>query len=648
VARKLPQFFLADLVAIVTLCGLILGLFQSSGPPPQVIGLIFLIAAVVTYWLIFRALRNAPTCDECGRRFINPEKKKAPPPVCPHCGQLQVGYTRLRKALVISFWAVLALMLLSVVLAVSLFNASFVPTSPAIPNFGTFLIATMILYGLMIALLVARAMHGFARFKPVPCEKCGAIITRGGTTAPLICPQCRLGHLTGKQAKKEQGKGILVILVLLVMAALVPGFMLGSVVGSLLGLSDEIAILLTIVASVVVFVGLLFLVAILRARRLRTERFVLKLATKAAGEEGEVVRSGSTTVWYSGPTNPAPVLMEKLESTRLQLESLLGREVGSPPFLRILCFRKRRGFEAFFRPFTVPISHYMKTLSGLYFRQPNRILGICDEELPHLISDQDKTAVTLFCTYFLEALPGNPLASCVQRGISICLTAADDDLIRLNRKMLASLYRGTALGARLFEINDRELLEQLKGWADHRNFDKVDQFQAESWSVFEYLGGKQAPEERRERLRAFLADKQAKAHPAEAFERHFGFSLDRLVESWREWVQEQGIGAFTLPPPHVEEGLLNRLIPLIENRQGNREDRILAIRNMGSKGFVLGADALIGLLGREDAIPREELTWALEAISGMAYGDDPGRWIAWWNSLPAEVRERRHLSVASS
>jgi hypothetical protein len=49
---------------------------------------------------------------------------------------------------------------------------------------------------------------------------------------------------------------------------------------------------------------------------------------------------------------------------------------------------------------------------------------------------------------------------------------------------------------------------------------------------------------------------------------------------------------------------------------------------------------LIGLLRSDDTIARKEVTWALEAISGMAYGDDQERWTAWWNALPTEIRER--------
>ena len=61
--------------------------------------------------------------------------------------------------------------------------------------------------------------------------------------------------------------------------------------------------------------------------------------------------------------------------------------------------------------------------------------------------------------------------------------------------MLASLPRGVTFGTRLFEIKQPELLKWLRGFSDHQNFEKVMQFQAESWSVFEYLGGRHAPPE---------------------------------------------------------------------------------------------------------------------------------------------------------
>ena len=167
------------------------------------------------------------------------------------------------------------------------------------------------------------------------------------------------------------------------------------------------------------------------------------------------------------------------------------------------------------------------------------------------------------------------------------------------------------------------------------------QFQAESWSVFEYLGGRDAPPERRDCLLApsLPTGKHRCVRP-----RCFNvipYGLDRLVESWRKWVDDQGIGIMVLPPSYIEEKLLSRVIPVVENRQAKPDDRIVAIRSMGFQGYAMGADALIGLLKKQRRDPDAGGHLALESISGMVYGDDLDRWTAWWNALPAAIRQRR-------
>jgi hypothetical protein len=67
--------------------------------------------------------------------------------------------------------------------------------------------------------------------------------------------------------------------------------------------------------------------------------------------------------------------------------------------------------------------------------------------------------------------------------------------------------------------------------------------------------------------------------------------------------------------------------------------RIHAIRDMGSAGYVLGADALIDLLRAPDVVPKQEILWALEAISGLTLGDDPDRWSSWWSEPPLSARQ---------
>ena len=51
--------------------------------------------------------------------------------------------------------------------------------------------------------------------------------------------------------------------------------------------------------------------------------------------------------------------------------------------------------------------------------------------------------------------------------------------------------------------------------------------------------------------------------------------------------------------------------------------------------------AHVNLLRGDDTVPHDEVIWALEAISGMTYGDDQDRWSLWWQGLPVEVREAR-------
>ena len=59
---------------------------------------------------------------------------------------------------------------------------------------------------------------------------------------------------------------------------------------------------------------------------------------------------------------------------------------------------------------------------------------------------------------------------------------------------------------------------------------------------------------------------------------------------------------------------------------------------MSSRGFALGADSLIELLRSGSEIPKEELIWALECISGLSLGEDTHGWGGWWESVPDEAK----------
>jgi hypothetical protein len=87
------------------------------------------------------------------------------------------------------------------------------------------------------------------------------------------------------------------------------------------------------------------------------------------------------------------------------------------------------------------------------------------------------------------------------------------------------------------------------------------------------------------------------------------------------------------------------VIPMIENSQANAIERVQAVRAMGNAGFAMGANSLIGLLRDGSEIPKEELVWALEAISGMRFGDDADAWAAWWDTVPEAAKCMTHAAA---
>src|SRR4051812_24768518 len=118
------------------------------------------------------------------------------------------------------------------------------------------------------------------------------------------------------------------------------------------------------------------------------------------------------------------------------------------------------------------------------------------EIAPYRLADPERTARVLFGYYFLEVSKGFLPRPWLQRGIinAVAYGGDDEELARLNRRMLAALSRGDSLDAALFHLKPGAMLKLVRGWYDHRNFRRFAQFDAQSWSVVEFLGGQAAPE----------------------------------------------------------------------------------------------------------------------------------------------------------
>jgi hypothetical protein len=498
-----------------------------------------------------------------------------------------------------------------------------------------------LLYTAFVAWIITWKVVRSRRNAPA-CVECGRkFLPPKKAKGPAICPRCRQRALSPTGLKKEQTKGLWTGLVSLAFFTSVMGLVLSDLVADrfsqyywvilpLLALGATLGLLVAILTPFI-------LLALIRGRLMRGEKYALARARKVAGEEGEELSLGAIRLWYSGSTDPAPMLLEQLETVRGRFAEMVGEAIEVPGPLRLYCFDRRDALVEFVRQKPTDLWNF----DAIHTPPPARLLGISTEVVRHRLCDTEATARSLFALDLLERFKGFFPAPWLQAGIIHTLTNGEEGLDPLNRKMVVALASGTALGVELFQFKPSEYFRLVKNWPVHENHARLSQFAAQSWSLIGYLGGPDAPEDRRNQFRAYLKAIQRRESNDAVFQIHFGHGHDRLLESWKGWVMERGVGTHGAPSPRIRDALMERLIPTVLDQRAKIMDRILAVRGMGWTGHVLGADALIELLRDGSEVPKEEVVWSLEAISGMAWGDDLERWTTWWENLPQEVRAGR-------
>ena len=352
-------------------------------------------------------------------------------------------------------------------------------------------------------------------------------------------------------------------------------------------MSASIRIPMIVLASFVATLAMLMIlgysVLLVRGRRLRSEHGALAMVRKAAGRDGQVVKDGPWTIWYSGPDDPVPMLREQMEAGRRRFATLTGAaDVAGPP-LRFFVFHDRGAFLTFHSRIVAGVD--FSSYDGFYVGAPYSLITLCTAPAPRRVTDPEGT-VRMWATMPCWNPSGDPASSWLQLGlaISIGVQADRDELARLNRKMVASLARGTALSTEIFTRSQNDLIRLVRGSKDPRNLQKLRQFVYQSWSIVEYLCGESAPREMRPALGAFLRDPRSKADPEGSFRNHFGQGYGPFLDGWRCWVLDRGIGAYEPPPDRIREGLLERVLPAIRDRRAKRGDRLVAIGEWAGPG----------------------------------------------------------------
>jgi hypothetical protein len=486
----------------------------------------------------------------------------------------------------------------------------------------------MSVYPLVVAMLCAFSVMRPRASSP-RCESCGRRFLRAGNRdLGGLCPACRNAKVSPEQHRRLAIQGFVIIFILLLMSSLVLAYPLAG----LSGLDYPIITSGLFVILFVVCAGGLVLRLLVRMRRMSNPAHALRVARTCAHNVGKETTFGPVSVYSFEASDPTLMLKDQWEICRRRFESLIGEPLEIDRPLRVFVFGKRNSFDAFFRWAFL----YGSNLDGMYVPWSRATISITTEFPAYRLADLER-ATRILLTYFnLDSYRKSPSPLWVQMGIANLVASGGDEMesCRLNRKMLASLSRGDSLDtADLFLRNPRSIIKLVRDWQVFDNFSSYSQLVAQSCSVVEFLCSEA---ERLKRFRAFLREASKKAPIEEVFQRHFYHRFEILLDQWRQWVLARGISSHGPPPDDTRDALINRVIPIIEDEGANTLERTQAIREMGRTGYALGSDALIDLLGK-DQMPSKEIVWSLESISGLALGDDVGKWIGWFNQLPYEA-----------
>jgi hypothetical protein len=629
---------LIDLVLAVIFCGLVVAAFASPHGIRESNFTFMAASAVGISWYFVRHARSRPTCEECGVRFY-PTQPAGQPAHCPHCGEplAAVRKTSMRRGFVLVLIAVM-----TAVCLLATFTFALDPMRDIRPFERSRLAALLMAAASALLATLATAWLIAARPRSIQpgvriCEGCGGIIPEK-PPAPSICPNCRSRKLTHRELKEEQTRSnrfvILFFWILAVfgIAGIVYFFRVSKP-----GMGPSL-LLFALPALVLLFFAWKLIPFLINSRKLQSvlgEEAALAKARACAGEDGNVVRVGPTTIWYSGPDDPVPILQDEILASHRRLEDLLGETAIADPPLTILCFHDQAALLNLYKSLYPKLE--LTAYLGVYLQRPWNIMALCTGTVAGRLDDARSSLGSLYCLVLLEQSVGQLSASWLQAGLVASLSAEHNrgDLLGLNRRMIAALREQLGWSENLFTASGNQVIKLLLRTKDRRRVRKSELFGDQAWSIVEYLAGEQAPDAQKTAFRAFVKDKRASAQQEQTFFQHFGFGFGSLLDSWRQWVESQGYGYGEPPSTRIRDALQNRVLPVIQDLHAPRADRIQAIRDWRKAGVPIGAATLIDLLRNPGDIPKDEIIWSLSGVSGMSWGDEPDRWQTWLNELPS-------------
>lgn len=475
------------------------------------------------------------------------------------------------------------------------------------------------------------------------CETCGQRFTVAGKKDTNVeCPACRQKTQTqvltpGEAAtaeRRQQRQGWRALLMF--DALLAAGFAL--LTRGQFGFWPAFAAAAVGLPALVLGPLYLYLRHKIKRGRILSTTDDVALADEAAGGTGTVRQIGELFVWSAPGMSLADELEAEVEVIRGRLAAAIGRPVPAPAG-RAFFFADSDALTRYFGRLDIRLDARFLH-NGIYLGAPYFKLFFIEQRIRQNSAGPRPAFGTTIFFHLLERADDRKHAAWLATGLAATVShddqSDDDDLGRLHRRVLAGRAGGRTIGSSEFLTST-----SAGNWRKHdrhaelEHFAWSNQFVAQAWSMVEFLCGRGATPDRRQAFQRFFNDADRDKRPAAAIERHFGCSFDELFERWQAWVAERGLGEHRPPPANLAAYLTSDPIAKVAAADTPRGERAAAIRELGQYGYLLGADALVDLLERQDENLRAEAIWALECISGEVLGTSAAAWQEWWRRTEA-------------
>ena len=376
-------------------------------------------------------------------------------PSCPHCGEPQaaVRQSSMRRGFVVLLIAVMTAVCILATITFALDPLRDIrPFERSRLAALSIAAASAVLATLATAWLLASGPRSIQPGVRI-CEGCGEIIPEK-PPAPSICPNCRSRKLTHNELKEEQAEEQSLHRLEPVGAGdlrdrrhrlLLPRHQARHRTGLARARSGT--------ALVILFLAWKLIPFLMNSRRLNDvlgEEAALAKARACAGEDGSVVRVGPTTIWFSGPDDPVPILQDEILASHRRLEHLLGETAIADPPLTILCFHEQAALLKLYKSLFPSLD--LTAHLGVYLQRPWNIMALCTGTVAGRLDDARSSFGSLYCLVLLEQSVGQLSAPWLQAGLTASLSADHNrgDLCGLNRRMLAALRGQLAWSENLF------------------------------------------------------------------------------------------------------------------------------------------------------------------------------------------------------